>query len=780
MATHSGNSWWLRLTCFFFFGGLSCFVPFLTAHLQWIGLTLEEVAVVQLVSGLVSSLGWFVAATRTPRCGQRATLALAVLLAALCGAALLLVPRIHDRLPSSDKKESPLAEILCRPEGSALFFRKCGDTCDLDAARQTELTISDCRFEAESELPGAGNYVTLVNKFGAGFIDSGETESGNSQPERGDLPDKADTSKPQEVVALAGVAAPPPPPPPPLLLPSSGEASGQPDQTEDYPVTDYDAFNLDANNASSEPYDQYDYDRNHPEMERSRRRRNDAGDASDADDAYQYENSNNNPDEKELPPGGSSPHICFSRDQSSTTCHVFLGTDHQFRLNTSFYSGMTRQDRCFYSLRYDDLHVLSELRCRSNVANQHVRCRADGVTLRTSVTQNGTRTCRHHAESSPHPAYSYATFWLYLVFRSVGELCVIGSVILLYAVTLNRDMRRGAQRWWLCGLVGLVALAPLAGYVNDQVGFGVGFLLGSLLFGLAALMIAVSPTPTTPATSGDLAPVTSFTCVSQVENQSDFLEQQVVKEQLLLRQCLSVRGVRLVLSYPSAVLVLAVVFCFGAASGVTPTTLHWYFLELGASRLMLGASMSAMLICIPLIFPLSGWLWKRCGSHYIFIIGLLFYSIRFLGFLLVDRPIFLVAIETLEPLCSIWMLVTASAHIQRHLAASSRINSGESSLAVNSWALIIVFHYSFGRGVGSAVAALATHHLGVVDVFIGAAVMTLLGAAVWFTCLHAPNNCCSKNPPEKSKKRDTSPSHRGGKGAQDRSGDSYTQVGNVA
>ena len=142
-----------------------------------------------------------------------------------------------------DKKESPLAEILCRPEGSALFFRKCGDTCDLDAARQTELTISDCHFEAESELPGAGNYVTLVNKFGAGFIDSGETESGNSQPERGDLPDKADTSKPQEVVALAGVAAPPPPPPPPLLLPSSGEASGQPDQTEDYPVTDYDAFN---------------------------------------------------------------------------------------------------------------------------------------------------------------------------------------------------------------------------------------------------------------------------------------------------------------------------------------------------------------------------------------------------------------------------------------------------------------------------------------------------------------------------------------------------------
>ena len=56
-----------------------------------------------------------------------------------------------------------------------------------------------------------------------------------------------------------------------------------------------------------------------------------------------------------------------------------------------------------------------------------------------------------------------------------------------------------------------------------------------------------------------------------------------------------------------------------------------YFVELEALRSMLGASMSSALICVPLVFPLSGWLRKRCGSHYIFIIGLLLYSIRFLG-----------------------------------------------------------------------------------------------------------------------------------------------------
>jgi len=303
------------------------------------------------------------------------------------------------------------------------------------------------------------------------------------------------------------------------------------------------------------------------------------------------------------------------------------------------------------------------------------------------------------------------------------------------------------------------------------VGFGVGFLLGSLSLGLASLMIAISPTPTMPVTP---APTPSFASVSQEEeNQSKLLNtQQVPRPQ---RQCLSLKGALQVINYPASVAVLVTMLFFGLASGVVPTALHWYFMELGASRCMLGASMSSALICIPLVFLLSGWLWKRCGSHYIFIIGLLFCSIRFLGYSLVEEPVFLVAIEMLEPVCSTWMLLTASAHIQRHLAASSRINAFECSLQANSWALIIIFHYCFGRGVGGFLAAVAAHHFGVTDVFIAAAVITLMSAAVWFTCLHAPTTCCAKRS-EQSKKKDGSPSRRGGKAAQDRTGDSYTQL----
>lgn len=54
--------------------------------------------------------------------------------------------------------------------------------------------------------------------------------------------------------------------------------------------------------------------------------------------------------------------------------HVFTGTNHLFRFNTSFYSGITHNGQCFYSLNYDDVdnQILSELRCRSNKPNHQV------------------------------------------------------------------------------------------------------------------------------------------------------------------------------------------------------------------------------------------------------------------------------------------------------------------------------------------------------------------------------------------------------------------------
>lgn len=66
---------------------------------------------------------------------------------------------------------------------------------------------------------------------------------------------------------------------------------------------------------------------------------------------------------------------------------------------------------------------------------------------------------------------------------------------------------------------------------------------------------------------------------------------------------------------------------------------------------------------------------------------------------MVDQLVWLVVIETLEPLCSLWMLVTASARIEQLECRNRGVGVRavhRRSWKVNIWALIILFHYSFG------------------------------------------------------------------------------------
>ncbi len=66
---------------------------------------------------------------------------------------------------------------------------------------------------------------------------------------------------------------------------------------------------------------------------------------------------------------------------------------------------------------------------------------------------------------------------------------------------------------------------------------------------------------------------------------------------------------------------------------------------------------------------------------------------------MLDQIVWLVVIEMLEPLCSLWMLLTASERIEQ-LEGRTRVVGhvviGDRSWKVNAWALIILFHYSFG------------------------------------------------------------------------------------
>uniref|UniRef100_A0A0P5MUZ4 Uncharacterized protein n=1 Tax=Daphnia magna TaxID=35525 RepID=A0A0P5MUZ4_9CRUS len=723
--------WWLRMACFFFFAGLSCYTPLLAAHLQWLGFDLQEIGIINLIASTGAALGLLLAAAWTPRYGHRSNLAVAVLTAAFCGAGLILVPRLNERLHGRSDTERPVAEILCRPEGSALFFRKCGDTCELDAVARTELSVSDCRFEPQSRLPV--HFIDWINRFALTNVNGGKGSDGMdddlSEPERGDLPQKipVQTSDFEDQFNPSDVETDE------TLLP--GQSGSPPSGVAPY---------------------EYDYDENHrqddalQEIERRRKKRQSIplmDDAGQLPPTLQIDDEFEIAEKADLP-YTSSPHICFSSYSSSTTtCHVFTGTNHLFRFNTSFYSGITHNGQCFYSLNYDDVdrQILSELRCRSNKPNHQVRCRAEGMKLRASVTRNGTSTCH----GRPADSNFHLVFWLYVIFRTCGEMAIIATVLLLRIVTLNQDhentvsgigwmtqRRSSLVLWWIWALFGLVAMAPLAGWIADVVSFGIAFLLGSVMLALTAFCIALSPNslPSRPH------PMLEATLAIEEEP-----EDTTCVTPPLYRIC--GRDLRAILSDGTAVLILLFMSLLGMAAAVNPTIFYWHLLELGSTRLMLAACVTAQWLPIaPLVLLLSGWLWKRCGHRYIFIIGLLLYSIRFLGYTMLDQYVWIVVIETLEPLCSLWMLLTAAERIERLECRYRDVGIGRDrwhSWKVNTWALVILFHYSLGRALGGLVSSLAAHHFGLVRVFVGAALICLFVAACWFLWIHLKSPCQS-------------------------------------
>ena len=224
-------------------------------------------------------------------------------------------------------KLSPLFSIDGDETGSALFFRKCGDSCQLDSVTRTELSVSDCRFEEETRFPGSSfldwiNRFALPNPNAASGGSEDEEDGEGSEPERGDLPQK--------------------------ILPSSTTTSRT---SEDFDIN-FDADSVGAGllpdegpsassgaagNAGIDPFE-YDYEENHREEvgggstilkdilgEGRKRRRRTAPhrrpQLGDIDSSWSHHlDEEFNVNEKDELPRTTSPHICFtSGDAASTT-----------------------------------------------------------------------------------------------------------------------------------------------------------------------------------------------------------------------------------------------------------------------------------------------------------------------------------------------------------------------------------------------------------------------------------------------------------------------------
>ena len=201
-----------------------------------------------------------------------------------------------------------LIRLMDDETGSALFFRKCGDSCQLDSVTRTELSVLDCRFEPQTKFPG--NFLDWINRFHPPASGGDDGDDG-SEPERGDLPQKIPTASPSPSDFDADF--------------DYESASSLPGEQQPGP----------SSSGGIAPFE-YDYEENHRQEKEeassasasSRRKRQQSRPFGDIDSILSH---HLDPDEqlqvneKDELPRTTSPHICFSSHLSTTTtCKIFF------------------------------------------------------------------------------------------------------------------------------------------------------------------------------------------------------------------------------------------------------------------------------------------------------------------------------------------------------------------------------------------------------------------------------------------------------------------------
>ncbi|XP_047113681.1 uncharacterized protein LOC124790139 [Schistocerca piceifrons] len=139
----------LSFLVFCFFGGLGSLFPFLPLHMEAVGLTLFESRVVSVVSALVALLGPLLACPLADRLGGprgqtiRVLLAATALLGAIFYALLNTIPTVRhlDARP-------PVVQFVCDPDGAAVMYEQCGDSCpQLDPDQASSLILHECYYD---------------------------------------------------------------------------------------------------------------------------------------------------------------------------------------------------------------------------------------------------------------------------------------------------------------------------------------------------------------------------------------------------------------------------------------------------------------------------------------------------------------------------------------------------------------------------------------------------------------------------------------------------------
>ncbi|KAL4712762.1 hypothetical protein ACJJTC_008059 [Scirpophaga incertulas] len=410
-----------------------------------------------------------------------------------------------------------------------------------------------------------------------------------------------------------------------------------------------------------------------------------------------------------------APHLYYMDcTHNSTDATCVLGGEYAFDENIDTRSADRRQVRIGHGEQKNTLDIVGVYVSNSTEINDNYQCNdyfsevneENRITVHMESTQLSQcsaacastvprkQLCENKQQQLElDPTF---TFWAYLAVRVF--IGIIGGTAFamfegaVIAIVREQSADYGLQRVY--GSIGGMISSPLSGLLIDYVSRGKGYTDFRPAFYLYAILKVASG-------------------VLMLSIDLEFKQ----PAQNLLEDVLTVfRNVEIVALFIAC-------FIMGTAWGYIESFLFWLLQDLGASRSLMGITITVGGVAGLPLLVLSGPIIRKIGHANVIFIGFVFYAIRLLGYSLIYNPWLCLIFEALES-------VTSSLSFTAAVTYAARLSSTTTDTSVQG--LLGGLYYGVGRGAGSLIGGYLMKYFGTRPTYQIFAASTLLTGCIYF------------------------------------------------
>lgn len=275
------------------------------------------------------------------------------------------------------------------------------------------------------------------------------------------------------------------------------------------------------------------------------------------------------------------------------------------------------------------------------------------------------------AEDEPDPLYM-VTFWLYLIIRVFHQVAVGLTYVLLDTTTLvlahQNNSNYGRQRFWAILATGI--FSPICGLVIDRISTQTNS-FGSIIYNYDPAFYFFNA----------LTAITLFKS-SLLDIEISALPKNVGKD------------VKVLLRSGNVWIFLFAVFIMGSCWGFLESFLFIHLEKIGAPTFLLGLTVTVgALVGLPFLFE-SDWFVKKIGATQLLILALLVYTVRLVGYSLLENPWWCIPYELMEAF---------TLHLMWVSTVGLAFKISPPGMLATLQAIVGGLNFGVGRGFGSLV-----------------------------------------------------------------------------